>query len=286
MRVDAHQHFWSYQAARDTWITDEMSVLKRDFLPPQLLPELHSAGIEGTVAVQADQSEQETRFLLALTENVPAILGVVGWVDLCAQDIAARLADLSKCKKLIGFRHIIQAEPDDRFALRADFRRGISCLAHFEFTYDILIYPRHLPAAIELVASHPHQRFVLDHLAKPEIRARRLQPWARLIRELAAAPNVFCKLSGLITEADWARWQPADFKPYLDVVFESFGPERLMFGSDWPVCLVAGTYAQVVNLISSYLRGRSDAEHAAIFGDNAARFYNLKAGADGSAPRQ
>jgi L-fuconolactonase len=276
MRIDAHQHFWRYQPARDTWITDQLSVLKRDFLPQDLLPELRLAGIDGTVAVQADQSEQETRFLLALAEEHPAILGVVGWVDLCAPDIADRLADLHKSKRLSGFRHIVQAEPDDRFVLRADFQRGISCLAQFDFTYDILIYPTQLPAAVQLVAAHPRQRFVVDHLAKPEIRMGRLEPWARLIRELAAAPNVFCKLSGLITEGDRAHWHPGDFNRYLDVVFECFGPERLMFGSDWPVCLLAGSYAQVVNLISSYLRGRPPEEQAAIFGGNAVRFYRLR----------
>ncbi len=286
MRIDAHQHFWNYQPARDTWITEEMPSLKRDFLPQHLLSELRSAGIDGSIAVQADQSEQETRFLLALAENHPAILAVVGWVDLCAPDIANRLAHLRKSQQLSGFRHIVQAEPDDRFVLRADFRRGISCLAQFEFTYDILIHPKHLPAAIELVASYPRQRFVVDHLAKPGIRARQLQPWARLMRELAASPNVFCKLSGLITEADWAHWQPEDFKPYLDVVFESFGPEHLMFGSDWPVCLLAGTYQQVVTLISSYLRSRPLEEQAAVFGGNAARFYNLKVSADEPGPRQ
>jgi len=276
MRIDAHQHFWSYQPARDTWITDEMSVLKHDFLPKDLLPELRSASIDGTVAVQADQSEQETRFLLALAEEHPAILGVVGWVDLRAPDIADRLADLHESKRLRGFRHIVQAEPDDRFVLRADFKRGISCLAQFDFTYDILIYPKQLPAAVQLVAANPRQRFVVDHLAKPEIRMGRLEPWAGLIRELAAAPNVFCKLSGLITEADRAHWHPGDFNRYLDVVFECFGPERLIFGSDWPVCLLAGSYAQVVNLISSYLRGCPPEEQAAIFGGNAVRFYNLK----------
>jgi L-fuconolactonase len=286
MRIDAHQHFWNYQPVRDSWITDEMSVLKRDFLPQHLLPELRSAGIHGTIAVQADQSEQETRFLLGLAEKHPAILGVVGWVDLCAPGIANRLAHFRQSKELSGFRHLVQAEPDDRFMLRADFRRGISCLAELDFTYDILVYPKHLPAAVELVVAYPRQRFVVDHLAKPDVGGGKLQPWARLIRELASAPNVFCKLSGLVTEADWSHWQPGDFNPYLDVVFESFGPDRLMFGSDWPVCLLAGTYAQVVNLISSYLRGRPSEEQAAIFGGNAARFYKLKVLPDEPGPRQ
>lgn len=286
MRIDAHQHFWSYQPIRDSWITDAMSALKRDFLPEHLLPELRSASIDGTIAVQADQSEEETRFLLRLAEKHHSILGVVGWVDLRAPGIADRLDHFRQFRALSGFRHIAQAEPDDRFLLRADFRRGIALLAELDFTYDILIYPRQLPAAIELVAAHPRQTFVVDHLAKPEIRAGKLQPWARLIRELAAAPNVVCKLSGLLTEADWAGWNPKDFNPYLDVVFESFGAERLMFGSDWPVCLLAGTYRQVVDLISTYVRGRPPEEGAAIFGGNAARFYKLRALSDEPGPRQ
>lgn len=278
MRIDAHQHFWSYRPARDVWITEEMSVLKRDFLPQHLLPELQSAGIDATVAVQADPSEEETRFLLDLAANHPAILGVVGWVDLCAPDVADRLADWTRFEALSGFRHLVQSEPDERFVLRGDFRRGIGCLAQFGFTYDILIYPRHLPAVIELVGAYPRQPFVVDHLAKPEVKAGKLQPWARLMRELALAPNVFCKLSGLINEADWARWRPGDFKAYLDVAFESFGPGRLMFGSDWPVCLLAGSYRRVMDLIASYLKGRPGDEQAAIFGDNAARFYGLGSG--------
>jgi len=263
-----------------------MAALKRDFLPTHLLPELKAGGIEGTVAVQAEQSEEETRFLLGLAKDHPAIWGVVGWVDLADPKVADRLAEWRKSALLCGFRHIVQSEPDDRFVLRADFRRGISCLAAFDFTYDILIYPQHLPAVIELVAAYPQQRFVLDHLGKPAIRSGKLQAWARWMLELGTATNVFCKLSGLITEADWAHWGPGDFKPYLDVAFESFGWQRLMFGSDWPVCLLAGGYAQVVELISSYLRGRPRQEQTAIFGDNAARFYRLKAQADGPGPGQ
>ena len=263
-----------------------MTALMRDFLPSHLQPGLKAAGIEGTVAVQAEQTEEETRFLLGLAEDHPSIWGVVGWVDLADPKVGDRLAECRKSTLLCGFRHILQAEPDDRFVLGADFRRGICCLAAFDFTYDILIYPRHLPAVIELVAMYPQQRFVLDHLAKPQIRSAKLQPWARLMFELGTATNVFCKLSGLITEADWAHWAPGDFKPYLDVAFEAFGWQRLMFGSDWPVCLLAGTYAQVVELVSSYLRDRPRQEQTAIFGDNAARFYRLKARTDGLGTRQ
>lgn len=286
MRIDAHQHFWNYQPVRDSWITEKMAALKRDFLPSDLMADLRASGIEGSIAVQADPSEEETQFLLGLAEDYPEIVGVVGWTDLAAPKVADRLARWRKSPLVCGFRHIVQAEPDDRFVLRADFRRGISSLAAFDFTYDILIYPRQLPAVIELAAAYPQQRFVLDHLAKPDIRSGKLQPWARLMLELGAAENVFCKLSGLITEARWTLWKPGDFKPYLDVAFESFGWQRLMFGSDWPVCLLAGTYAQVVELVSSYLRGRPREEQVAIFGDNAARFYRLKARADGSGPRQ
>ena len=263
-----------------------MAALMRDFLPSHLQPELRATDIEGTVAVQAEQSEEETRFLLGLAEDHPSIWGVVGWVDLADPRVGDRLAACRKSTLLCGFRHIVQAEPDDRFVLRADFRRGLSCLAALDFTYDILIYPQHLPAVIELVAMYPQQRFVLDHLAKPQIRSGKLQPWARLMFELGRATNVFCKLSGLITEADWTHWGPGDFKPYLDVAFESFGWQRLMFGSDWPVCLLAGTYAQVVELVSSYLRDRPRQEQTAIFGDNAARFYRLKARTDGPGTRQ
>lgn len=276
MRIDAHQHFWNYDSARDTWITDEMSVLKKDYLPGDLRPDLSANGFDGSIAVQADQSEQETRFLLGLAEQHPFIAGVVGWVDLTAPDVEERLASFGACEKLRGFRHIVQSEPDDQFMLRAEFRRGISCLSRFGFTYDLLIYPRQLPAAVRLAADHPTQKFVLDHIAKPEIRTRRLEPWATHVRQLASLPNVFCKVSGLVTEADWNNWQPADFKPYLEVVFESFGTDRLMFGSDWPVCLLGGSYAQVRQVIAEFLTNCSTREQDKIFGINAARCYGLK----------
>jgi L-fucono-1,5-lactonase len=281
MKIDAHQHFWKYDPARDSWITDEMAALKHDFLPPDLIPLLQSSAFEGSIAIQAAQSEDETRFLLTLAEDNPCVAGVVGWVDLTAPNVAERLAYFRRFEKLCGFRHIVQAESDERFMLRADFRRGISRLSGFGFTYDILIFPKQLPAAIELASAHPAQKFVLDHLAKPFIKTARLDPWDRLIRELAANPNVFCKLSGLVTEADWARWRLDDFKPYLDVVFDAFGPSRLMFGSDWPVCLLASKYSQVVHLVASYMEGFSADEKAAVFGGNAASFYGLKVLRDG-----
>ncbi|HWZ31700.1 MAG TPA: amidohydrolase family protein [Bryobacteraceae bacterium] len=271
MKIDAHQHFWRYDPARDTWITNEMRVLQRDYLPEHLRPELKAAGIDATIAVQADQSEDETRFLLELAEANPKVAGVVGWVDLRAENAGERLEHFSQFEKLRGFRHIAQSEPDDRFLMRDDFLRGIASLEQHPFTYDILIYPRQLPAAAELVARFPRQRFVIDHAAKPLIKTGEMEPWATYMRRIGAHENVCCKLSGLITEANWRSWKPADFAPYLDVVFEVFGTRRLMFGSDWPVCLLAGTYAQVKQLIADY----AASDHARIFGDNAAWFYGL-----------
>lgn len=275
-KIDAHQHFWKYDPVRDGWITEEMSVLKRDFLPGELMRDLDANDMDGCVAVQANQSEEETVFLLDLAERFPRIAGVVGWVDLRADNLVERLEYFWLREKLRGFRHIVQAESDDRFMLRDDFLRGIQRLKDFGFTYDILIYPRQLPAAVELVKRFPDQRFVLDHIAKPAIKTREIADWAKQIEVLATAPNVWCKLSGLVTEADWKHWRPDDFRPYLDVVFEAFGSERLMFGSDWPVCLVAGSYQQVKQLVMEYVRDRSETEKENIFGGNAMRFYELK----------
>jgi len=276
MRIDAHQHFWHYDPVRDGWITDEMAVLKRDFLPGDLIQRMHEAGIERSIAVQADQSEKETKFLLNLAAANDEIAGVVGWVDLADPNIEPRLQQFSKYPKLRGFRHILQAEPDDRL-LREDFLRGISCLARHDFTYDILIYARQLPAANELVRRFPLQKFVVDHLAKPSIKSGDIEQWSREIRRLAKHQNVYCKVSGMVTEAEWKGWSEDDFKPYLDVIFEAFGSERLMFGSDWPVCLLAASYAQVKELVENYTRDLSAGEKANIFGLNAARFYGLAA---------
>ncbi len=271
MKIDAHQHFWRYDPARDRWITEQMRVLKRDYLPDDLCPELAKAGVDATVAVQTDQSERETEFLLQLADANPMIAGVVGWVDLCARNVEERLTHFSQFRKLRGFRHIAQSEPDDRFLVRESFLRGIASLASFEFTYDILIYPRQLEAAAELVERFPDQRFVIDHMAKPLIKSGATEPWATRMRRIARCENVFCKVSGLITEADWRNWRPAEFRPYLDVVFDAFGTDRLMFGSDWPVCLLAGTYQQVHDLVATY----ASSDHDKIFGLNAASFYGL-----------
>jgi L-fuconolactonase len=283
MKIDSHQHFWRYDAARDAWITKSMAVLKRDFLPEHLAPELAANGIDASIAVQADQSENETAFLLHLAEQEKRIAAVVGWVDLLSPRVTERLRYFSQFSKLRGFRHIAQTEPDDRFLAREEFIRGVAQLGMFGYTYDILIYPKQLPAAIELVARLPEQGFVIDHLAKPEIKSGKTSPWASQIREIAQHKNVFCKISGLVTEADWQLWKFDDFTPYLDAVFSAFGADRLMFGSDWPVCLVAATYSQVKELIQKYVGEFSQADQEKIFGGNAAHFYGLKTAQHGFA---
>jgi L-fucono-1,5-lactonase len=283
MKIDSHQHFWRYNPTRDAWITDAMSVLKRDFLQEDLALEYKANGIDASVAVQADQSEKETMFLLEMAENNPQIAGVVGWADLMSPQIDERLQFFSRYEKFRGVRHIAQAEPDDRFLVQPDFVRGVSRLQQFGLTYDILIYPKQLPAAIELVSKFPDQRFVIDHLAKPEVKSVSSAFWAAHILRIAESPNAYCKLSGLVTEADWHNWKPEHFKPYLDVVFDAFGPDRLMFGSDWPVCLLAASYAQVKQIIENYLEGHTPKQKGNIFGGNAIRFYNLKEFANGLA---
>ena len=276
MIIDAHQHFWQYDPRRHGWITDAMAVLKRDFLPADLAPQLLQSHVDRTVAVQAETSLRETEFLLDLAAGSERIAGVVGWIDLTSPTIAEQLQSFKGRKKLCGFRHLVQDESDDRYLLREDVARGIRAIGDAGFTYDLLLYPRQLPAAIELVAHCPKQKFVLDHCAKPFIKAHQFEPWATHIRELAQFPHVCCKLSGLITEADWHSWQPADLRPYLDLVVEAFTPSRLMFGSDWPVCLLAGEYAAVKGSIESYARQFSPQDRAFIFGRVAAQFYDLK----------
>lgn len=253
-----------------------MSVLKRDFLPEDLQPELSANRVDGCVAIQADQSEEETRFLLELARRHSEVKGVVGWIDLRGENLPERLRYFSQFEKLRGFRHIVQSEPDDWFLLRADFLHGVGQLADFGFTYDILIYPRQLPAAIELAERFPRQRFVIDHMAKPSVRSAELQPWSELMRKIARNSNVYCKVSGLLTEGRWQGWLVDDFKPYLDVVFEAFGCNRLMFGSDWPVCLLAGSYRQVMELVCAYIRAFPQDKQDRILGLNAVECYGLK----------
>jgi L-fuconolactonase len=276
MRIDAHQHFWRYDVREYEWIDDSMAALWRDLLPADLKPELESNGFQGCVTVQARQTLEETRWLLELAEQNPFILGVVGWVDLRSPRLRFELESLVGHPKLVGVRHIVQSEPDEQFLLQSDFLRGIAALEEFNLAYDILIYTRHLPVAAEFVARFPRQRFVLDHLAKPPIKSGAIDDWARGIRELAALPNVYCKVSGLVTEADWQAWKPEDLSPYLDVAFECFGPSRLMIGSDWPVCTVAGSYSRVMDVVKAYLRKFSTKERDGVLGGNAASFWRLK----------
>ncbi len=275
MHIDAHQHFWIYHPAEYDWIDDSMAALRRDFLPADLKPELDRSDFQGSVAVQARQTLEETRWLLELAERSPSILGVVGWVDLRSPDIRSQLKVLARNPKLVGIRHIVQSEPDDRFLLQPEFLRGISALEEFDLAYDILIYTKHLPVAAEFVERFPRQRFVLDHLAKPPIKSGQVDSWAEGIRRLAEFPNVFCKLSGLVTEADWQHWQPEQIVPFLDVAFESFGPDRLMIGSDWPVCLVAASYARAIEVVKAYLQAKKPECREAVLGGNAQRFWRL-----------
>jgi L-fuconolactonase len=275
-RIDAHQHFWEYSSQDYGWIGPEMVILKKDRLPKDLAPLLDSEGIEGTVAVQARQTIQETEWLLELADRHPLVWGVVGWLDLCGPGLQAELERFSGHPRFRGVRHVVQDEPDDEFMLRPDFVRGLGALRAFDLTYDILIFPRHLPVACRVVSQFPDQPFVLDHIAKPPIRDRQIEPWASDIRNLAAFPNVFCKVSGMVTEADWQRWQPADLKPYLDIVFEAFGPGRIMFGSDWPVCTVAGAYPDVAGVVRDYVDALSAVEQAAVWGETAQGFYGLR----------
>jgi L-fuconolactonase len=272
-KIDSHQHFWRYDRAQYGWIDDSMAALRRDFLPADLKPELDKTGIDACIAVQARQSIEETRWLLELADANPFIAGVVGWVDLQADDVREQLEALGPSSKLVGVRHIVQSEADDRFLLTPSFCRGISMLEDVELAYDILIYPRHLAVAAEFVARFPRQRFVLDHMAKPDIRRGEIDTWERGIRGLAEFPHLFCKVSGLITEAEWARWTAEDLRPYLDVVFDAFGPSRLMAGSDWPVCTVAGDYSRTMAVLAHYLSDRPERDGAAVMGGNAMRFY-------------
>ncbi len=275
MRIDSHQHFWRYRPEAYPWIGEGKGVLKRDYLPEDLAPLLSAQGFDGCVAVQAAHTPDETRFLLELSDSHPFVRAVVGWVDLCSPDVERQLAELARHPRLKGIRHIAQDEPDDRFLVREDALRGIAALERFGLAYDILVFARQLPATIELARRLPRQRFVLDHIAKPEIAAGRISPWKEQVRELAAAPNVSCKVSGMVTEAAWRGWTAAQLRPYLDVVFEAFGPDRLMIGSDWPVCLLAGDYATVMALVEDYMAGRPTAEREKVLGGNAARFYRI-----------
>ncbi len=274
MRIDAHHHFWHYTPDEYGWIDDAMASIRRDFLPSDLAPEIAAAGIDAVISVQARQTLSETHFLLALATAHTWISGVVAWVPLTDAHAGERLADIARQPKLKGIRHVLQAEPDT-YMDRPDFNVGLSQLRALNLAYDILIYHHQIPAAIRLVDRHPEQVFVVDHIAKPAIRTGELQPWARNLNELARRPNVFCKLSGVVTEAEYATWTYEQILPYLEAALEAFTPARLMFGSDWPVCLVATTYLDWVRTIERLTEKLSAAERQAIFCDTATRAYRL-----------
>jgi L-fuconolactonase len=273
-RIDAHQHFWKFDPLRDSWIDETMQQIQRDFLPEDLLPLLQENQFSGCVAVQASQSEDETNFLVNLAAKNDFIKGVVGWVDLRDVIIEERLKDFSSNKIIKGFRHVVQGESDD-FMLRKDFQNGIAALKQFNYTYDILIFHRQLPAAISLVNQFPDQPFVIDHIAKPDIKSGDILSWKKGIEEIAKAENVWCKISGMVTEANWKTWKTDDLKPYLDVVFENFSVDKLMFGSDWPVCNVASDYAEVVKTLEDYISQLSLPNQNKIWHENATSFYKL-----------
>lgn len=276
MRIDSHQHFWKFDPVRDSWIDETMGALRRDFLPEDLEPLLSENSVDGCVAIQADQSEDETLFLLDIAAEYNFVRGVVGWVDLCAGNVEERLEFFSKYRSLKGFRHIIQAEQELDFMLGKDFCRGISLLKGFGFTYDILIRQVHLPYLEEFVSRFPDQSFVLDHLAKPNIREGEVEEWEQYIRKVAAFENLHCKLSGMATEADLNHWSSADFKPYIDVVIEAFGIDRVMFGSDWPVCLLGATYQQSCSILDNNTKHLTNTEKDKLWGQNASQFYRLE----------
>lgn len=276
MTIDSHQHFWKYSPTKHPWINESMSVIRRDFMPADLQEVYAENGIDGCVAVQADQTLEETDFLLQLSENHQFIKGIVGWVDLQDEHVDQALEKYSKYEKVKGFRHVVQEEPDHNFLLRQKFLKGISCLEKYGFVYDILIFPHQLGAALEFVKRFPNQKFVIDHIAKPYIKAGYYDGWAVLMKEIAKLENVFCKLSGMITEADYKTWTPEQITPYMELTLDAFGPNRIMFGSDWPVCLVAGNYSRVKELVAKFISKLSPSEQANIMGTNAIQFYGLK----------
>lgn len=275
MKIDAHHHFWSYNPVEFGWIDDAMKDLRRDFLPEHLQTEIAGAGVDAVVSVQARQNRIETQWLLNFARQHEYIKGVVGWVELVSPMVAAELERFTENYKLKAVRHVVQGEPDDNFILREDFNRGIRALRKFNLAYDILIFARHLPQTIKFVDAHPNQIFVLDHIAKPPIKANAFEPWHKNLRELAKRPNVYCKASGLVTEAEYATWNEAQLQRYFDAALAAFGPQRLMFGSDWPVCLVACGYARWFKLVSDWISQLSQPEQARILGGTAIEAYKL-----------
>jgi len=275
MKLDAHQHFWEYNIAEYGWIGEEMKAIRQSFLPHDLEPILTQSGMDGCIAVQARQSLTETEWLLQLADQYEFIKGVVGWVDLCSDDVRNQLELLASNPILKGVRHVIQDEPDLQYVLREDFQRGISLLKEYDLAYDLLVSKEQLPYAVDLVKAFPEQRFVLDHLAKPDIKSGILSPWQEALESMAAQPNTYCKLSGIVTEADWASWTPSDFTSYLNIAIEAFGAEGLMFGSDWPVSNLAASYSEVYGLIKTHIQSLSESEQQMILGGTCAAFYQI-----------
>jgi L-fuconolactonase len=276
MRIDSHQHFWKYDATRDKWITEDMSVIRRDFLPEDLTPLLQRNNFDGCVAVQADQSDAETEFLLDLSARHDIIKGVVGWIDLRSSSLVldSKLHAYRSRPKLKGFRHVVQGEPKGFLANR-DFVEGVKKLGQHGFTYDLLVYHHQLEEALKFVYEVPDVKIVIDHIAKPSIRTKEKTRWELNMAAIATAGNVHCKLSGMVTEAAWMRWTKEDFKPFLDEMLEIFGPKRLLYGSDWPVCLVSASYEEQLDIVESYIQRLSVSEREQIMGTNAINFYNL-----------
>jgi L-fuconolactonase len=275
MKIDAHNHFWQYNAEEFNWIGDSMARLRRDFLPLELNHEIIKTGIEGVIAVQARQTIEETRWLLSLAEEHDFIKGIVGWLPLAAPAIHDYLAEYACHKKLKAVRHVVQSEPDREFILREDFNRGITALKEFDIVYDILIYESQLPSTIEFVDRHPEQIFVLDHIAKPRIKERLIDDWAENIGQLAERPHVYCKISGMVTEADYVSWTAVDLKPYWDEILAAFGPERIMFGSDWPVCIIAAEYGLWCETVRRLAEQLSPVEQNKLFGLTACKVYKI-----------
>ncbi|MDA9554608.1 amidohydrolase family protein [Pelobium sp.] len=275
MKIDAHHHLWVFDTVRDAWIDDSMAVIQKDFLAPDFKEVLHHHQFDGCISVQAEQSEKENDFLLEQALGNDFIKGIVGWVDLRANNIEDRLAHYYQEPLIKGFRHILQGEKQRDLMLQPDFKNGISLLAKYNFTYDILIFPDQLQFAEQLVKAFPNQKFIIDHIAKPDIKNQHIKDWEKDIRAIANHDNVYCKVSGMVTEAHWQLWKEEDFKPYLDIVFEAFGIKRLLYGSDWPVCNVAGGYTKALNILKNYTDKLSTNEQALFFGENAVDFYNI-----------
>ena len=274
--IDAHQHFWQYDPTKHVWMSEEMGVLKTDFLPNDLSFHLKNGSLDGCVAVQANQAEEENTFLLGLAEKHNSIKGIVGWVDLQSEKVEARLEYYQSFAPMKGFRHVIHDEADINFMLRPNFLKGISLLKKYGYTYDILIFPKHLPNTLELMAAFPDQPFVIDHIAKPSIKkGENTEGWRKGLKAVAKHENVSCKISGMVTEADWHHWKQADFTPYLDTVVELFGIDRIMYGSDWPVCTLAANYEKQFDIVRHYFSNFSQPQQEKFFGLNASQFYNL-----------